>query len=82
MNWPPIKKTKNTIQSKINTSNDLEKFFIDGKRASRKQFPLQNAFVLTSDKVQGLTLLQVTTSIDEFLFAEGQAYIAMSRATS
>ena len=46
---------------------------IDGKRASRKQFPLQNAFALTAYKVQGLTLPHVTTSVDESLFSEAVA---------
>ncbi|CAG8510246.1 8171_t:CDS:2 [Diversispora eburnea] len=43
-------------------------FNIDGKCASRKQFPLQNSFVLATHKVQGLTLPYVT--IDESVFAE------------
>lgn len=57
-------------------------FEINGIRASRQQFPLQNAFALTAHKVQGLTLPHATTSIDDSIFAEGQAYVAMSRATS
>ena len=57
-------------------------FEINGKRASRKQFPLQNAFALTVHKTQGLTLPHVTLNVDESMFAEGQVYVAMSRAPS
>jgi len=55
---------------------------IDGKRASRKQFPLQNTFSLIVHKTQGSTLPHVTISIDENIFAEGLAYVALSRAGS
>ena len=67
---------------KIVVQKETSYFEIDGKRASRKQFPLQNAFSLTVHKTQGLTLPHVTISIDENIFAEGQAYVALSRAGS
>src|SRR5205823_3067435 len=54
-------------------------FEIDGKR---KQFPLQKGFSLTVHKTQGLTLTHVTVSIDENIFAKGQVYVALSRASS
>src|ERR1041384_2037182 len=47
-----------------------------------RQFPLQNAFALTVHKTQGLTLPHTTVSLDTSMFANGQAYVAMSRATS
>ena len=50
--------------------------------AQRKQFPLQNAFALTVHKTQGLTLPHTTLSLDEQMFTNGQAYVAMSRAKS
>ena len=50
--------------------------------AKRTQFPLQNAFALTVHKTQGLTIPHVTLSLDESIFAKGQAYVAMSRAPS
>jgi hypothetical protein len=50
--------------------------------AQRTQFPLQNAFALTVHKTQGLTLPHATVSLDEQMFANGQAYVAMSRAKS
>ncbi|RHZ84185.1 hypothetical protein Glove_84g137 [Diversispora epigaea] len=68
--------------NKVIVQKETVYFNIDGKHASRKQFLLQNAFALTAHKVQGLTLPHVTTSVDESLFAKGQAYIVMSCATS
>ena len=47
---------------KIVVQKEMSYFEIDGKRASRKQFPLQNAFSLTVHKTQGLTLPHVTIS--------------------
>ncbi|RHZ89991.1 hypothetical protein Glove_9g20 [Diversispora epigaea] len=66
-----------TNLSKVIVQKETVHFNIDGKHASRKQFPLQNAFALTAHKVQDLTLPHVTTSVDETLFAEGQAYVAI-----
>ena len=71
-----------TSINKVIVQKETVYFKIDGKRASRKQFLLQNAFALTVHKVQGLTLPHVTMSIDETVFAEGQVYVAMSHATS
>ena len=65
------------IVEKITTYFDL-----NGAPAQRTQFPLQNAFALTVHKTQGLTLPHTTISLDEQMFANGQAYVAMSRATS
>ena len=55
---------------------------MNGAPAQRIQFPLQNAFALTVHKTQGITLPHATISLDEQMFANGQAYVAMSRATS
>ena len=57
-------------------------FNLNGVPAQRTQFLLQNAFALTVHKTQGLTLPHTTISLDEQMFANGQAYVAMSRATS
>lgn len=57
-------------------------FNLNGAPAQRTQFPLQNAFALTVHKTQGLTLPHTTLSLDEQIFANGQAYVAMSRATA
>ena len=56
--------------------------YLNGAPAQHTQFPLQNAFALTVHKTQGLTLPHATISLDEQMFANGQAYVAMSRATS
>ncbi len=71
-----------TSINKVIVKKETTYFEIDGRRASRQQFPLQNAFALTVHKVQGLTLPHVTISVDETIFVEGQVYVAMSRATS
>ncbi len=57
-------------------------FNLNGAPAQRTQFPLQNAFALTVHKTQGLTLPHATVSLDEQMFANGQSYVAMSRAKS
>ena len=41
-----------------------------------------NAFALTIHKVQGLSLKSVTVPLSESMFANGQAYVALSRATT
>jgi ATP-dependent DNA helicase PIF1 len=56
-------------------------FNLNGAPAQRIQFPLQNAFALTVHKTQGITLPHATISLDEQMFANGQAYVAMSHAT-
>lgn len=38
-----------------------------------------NAFALTIHKVQGLSISQVTIALNQSIFSEGQAYVAMSR---
>ena len=68
--------------TKINVQKYTANFEINGIRASRCQFPLQNAFALTVHKTQGLTLSHVTLTADENMFAPGQIYVAMSRAPS
>ena len=57
-------------------------FNMNGAPAQRTQFPLQNAFALTVHKTQGLTLPHTTVSLDEQMFANGQTYVAISRAKS
>jgi hypothetical protein len=57
-------------------------FNMNDAPAQQTQFPLQNAFALTVHKTQGLTLPHTTVSLDEQMFANGQTYVAMSRAKS
>jgi hypothetical protein len=46
--------------------------------AKRTQFPLQNTFALTVHKTQSITLPYSTLSLNESIFAYGQAYVVMS----
>src|SRR5437762_10488378 len=66
----------------MNVEKDTSYFVVNGAPARRSQFPLQNAFALTVHKTQGLTLPHATVSLDEQMFANGQSYVAMSRAKS
>src|SRR5438270_4773638 len=54
---------------KINVQKEITYFTVNGIPASRKQFPIQNAFALTVHKMQGLTLPHSTMSIDKCMFA-------------
>ena len=47
-----------------------------------KQMPLRLAYAVTIHKAQGLTLDKVYIDFDWGMFAHGQAYVALSRATS
>ncbi|EXX55721.1 Pif1p [Rhizophagus irregularis DAOM 197198w] len=66
----------------MKVEKDTAYFVLNGAPARRTQFPLQNAFSLTVHKTQGLTLPHATVSLDASMFAYGQTYVAMSRATS
>jgi PIF1-like helicase/Helitron helicase-like domain at N-terminus len=57
-------------------------FFINGIPACGVQYPLQNAFALTSHKAQSITLPQASLYLDNQMFAPGQAYVAISRCQS
>ena len=61
---------------------DTAYFVVNGGSARWTKFPLQNAFALTVHKTQGLTLPHTTISLDTSMFANGQAYVGMNRATS
>jgi len=65
----------------MKVEKDTVHFIVNGGSARRTQFPLQNAFALTVHKTQGLTLPHSTISLDTSMFANGQAYVAISKAT-
>ncbi|KAG2872721.1 hypothetical protein PC116_g27378 [Phytophthora cactorum] len=63
-------------------------FISDGKtrdfpfRLRRKQFPVQPAFVMTINKVQGQTVQNLGLYMSTPCFSHGQLYVALSRVTS
>ena len=63
-------------------TKQTQRFYTNGQRASRTQFPLQNSFSLTVHKTQGLTLPKVSLALDNQFFSPGQAYVALSRCPS
>jgi hypothetical protein len=65
----------------IGIKRQSDKFIVDGKPSSRYQSPLQNAFALTVHKTQGLTLPEISVSLDQQIFSVGQAYVALSHCS-
>ena len=52
----------------------------DEEYAWAAQIPLKAAYALTIHKSQGQTIDRLEMSVDDRYFAEGQAYVALSRA--
>jgi ATP-dependent exoDNAse (exonuclease V) alpha subunit len=57
-------------------------FTTNGVQYKRFQLPILNAFALTVHKVQGLSLPSVTVALTKSMFADGQGYVGLSRATT
>ncbi|CAG8845003.1 41801_t:CDS:1, partial [Gigaspora margarita] len=62
----------------VSFSKYTDNFFLNGIPASCKQYPIQNAFVLT---VQGLTVPNVLLNLNSQVFEIGQANVALSHCT-
>lgn len=63
--------------SYVTINRTIDRFtYNNGQLATRRQFPIQNAFSLTVHKTQ---VADTTFSLDEQMFAPGQAYVAISR---
>ena len=59
-----------------------QEFYNDGRYIMRKTFPLVPCWAATVHKVQGLTLNEAVLCLDDTLFQNGQAYVALSRVNS
>jgi ATP-dependent exoDNAse (exonuclease V) alpha subunit len=66
----------------IDIKTEINYFTVNGNNASRQQFPIQNCYALTVHKTQGLTLQHISISLDNQIFATGQAYTALSRCSN
>lgn len=55
---------------------------VDKVAGTYSQLPLKMSWALTTHKVQGLTIPRVNIDFGKGTFAAGQAYVALSRATS
>lgn len=81
-----IKKTNNEIVSIKRHTFSLSEFVsqedevIEDVRASFLQFPFKLAYALTIHKSQGMSIDKLTCNLDN-IFANGQLYVALSRAT-
>ena len=68
---------KKYVMTPVEFSSEIDKL---GK-AERIQVPLNLAWAITIHKSQGMSIDRLVVKIDD-CFAEGQAYVALSRATS
>jgi len=49
---------------------------------TRRQFPVRLAFVMTINKAQGQSIINVGIDLHTPVFSHGQLYVALSRCTS
>ncbi|RHZ48045.1 hypothetical protein Glove_562g6 [Diversispora epigaea] len=56
----------------IKITKQVSSFYINGAPASRRQFPIINAYALTVHKTQGLTLPDISLNLDSQMWEVGQ----------
>ena len=82
-----VAKKDGSIVDVAQVSFELNEYISDGddvlsvQRASFSQFPLRLAYAITIHKSQGMSIDEFICDIDD-IFARGQLYVALSRATS
>jgi hypothetical protein len=86
------KATDNCIQIKLLTGSNAGEFanvfriYLNsdpekGFKLTRFQFPIKPAFAFTINKAQGTTIKELGIMLQSNVFAHGQLYVALSRAT-
>src|SRR6266542_3350217 len=63
----------------MNIKSHTNYFMINENHVSHCQFLIQNCYALTIHKIQGLTLNNISVSLNDQIFSSGQAYIALNR---
>ncbi len=74
----------NSVRVSFNVSDgiidiSINYFIINGNHASYTQFLIQNCYILTVHKTQGLTLNNIFVSLNDQIFSPDQAYVALSK---
>ncbi|KAL4196756.1 hypothetical protein AMTRI_Chr04g184750 [Amborella trichopoda] len=64
----------------LNPKNSL--YSINAIKFKRKQFPIHLAFTMIINKSQGQIILSVGIFLEDYVFAHGQVYVALSRGTT
>jgi hypothetical protein len=70
------------ISQMVELHRTTSSFTKNGVQYHRFQLPMIEAYALTVHKVQGLSLNNITIALNNSMFADGQGYVALSRAIS
>jgi ATP-dependent exoDNAse (exonuclease V) alpha subunit len=74
--------TQNTFDAVYNSFDQEKGVIVRENLGSFTQFPLRLAWAVTIHKAQGKTFPSLIIDLERRAFAEGQTYVALSRATS